>query len=74
VRRNAVLTAVLTRDRNDDRLALRARQAALTAHQDIVIVHERAKVFGPLRICTEDVGYESDLRTVLRVNVGDVGR
>ena len=72
VRRDAIETQVFGRHRHDDRLALRARETARTAHEDVVVLHEGSKVLGSLRVRPEDVGHEADLGAILGVDLAEV--
>ncbi len=72
MRGHAVLATIFRGDGDDDRLALRSRQAAVTLHQYVVILHERAEVFGPARVRAEDVWHEADAFAILRVDARDV--
>ena len=61
VRGHAVEAIVFGRYGDDDRLALRARESARSLHQQVMVVHEGAEMFGPLRVRQENVGDEAEL-------------
>jgi hypothetical protein len=72
VGRHAVLAAIFGRYGDHDGFTFGARQAAFAFHQNIVVRHKGAKVFGAQRIRAKDVRNESDLRAVCFVNAPNV--